>query len=169
MKESQFHREVINTFEDYGWWCYKIPDSIKTAETRFIPPKPCDLIAIDQNPILIECKILKKIGRINKKFFANTKEKKQDIPFTEYHQIKELKSFKDTTGNPAFYFINIRIPYKINELIIIEIDELIAMFEYRDYLSKESVEEKIELAIPGYKKMFKSILFEDFLDYCNKI
>ncbi len=169
MKESQFQREVKKTFEEFGHWCEKFPDSIRSADTRFIPSKPSDLIAvIDGKGILIECKLIKKIGRINKNFFGNTKEKKEKVDFREFHQVKELKRFKDTTGNPAFYYINIRLPRQLNSLIALEIDEFISIFSTKDYISKEEVEEHIYLGIPGAKGMYKNEFFSRHLEFIKK-
>jgi len=127
MKESIFQMELKKTFEDLGCWALKIPDMIKTKETRFIPKKPADLVVVVNSiPLLIECKQVKKWQNIKPSFFGNTKEKLLKVPFMEYHQIKELLKFKDVAKSLAYYAINIRIKEeRVNKMIIIHIDSMI--------------------------------------------
>lgn len=157
MKESIFQGELKNSIIEEGGWCEKFPDGIRTKETRFIPSKPADLIAVvDQKPILIECKIIKEIKNIRPHFFGNTKERKEKIHWSEYHQVKELAKFHKQ-GCRAYYAINLRIPRKENQLFFLPISWFFS------YFSKNEMIEKCQLlllasdGITGKKKRFKGI------------
>jgi len=160
MKESIFQFELKGTFQDLGCWTLKIPDMIKTKETRFIPKKPADLIVIcGLVPLLIECKQIKKWQKINPNYFGNTKEKLLKVPFTEYHQIKELVKFKEVAGGLAYYAINIRIKEeKINKCIFIHIDTMLNILK-KGGISKDQLK---TMASHGYQGKLRRFNTERF-------
>jgi len=158
MKESIFQYELKKTIEEAGGICYKFPDSIMTSETRFIPPKPADLIAIiDRRAILIECKIIKEVKNIYSHFFGNTKEKKEKINWQDYHQVKELYKFFEK-GNDAYYAINLKIPRQINKLILIHIKTFYNIFIEKNVITKEELIQLAENGTQGTKKRFPGIV-----------
>lgn len=165
-----FQGELKKTMEHYGVWCAKFPDSIKTAGTRFIPTKPADLIAVcNRTPFLIECKMIKKIGKINYKFFGSTKEKKENLSFSEFRQVKELNKFRANCGYPAFYAINVRVERKYNVLLFFEVSEMEQMFRQKDHISRNELLEHIDLGIRGHKGLFTGEQFEGFLMYAQEL
>jgi len=170
MKESVFQGELKRTMNNYGVWGAKFPDGIKTAQTRFIPEKPSDFIFVRKGvPFLVECKMIKKIGRINYKFFGSTKEKTEGIPFHEFRQVKEMDKFRIMNDCPAFYAINVRVERKYNVLIFFELSEALHIFRQKDYISREELLEHMELGIRGYKGMFRGEQFENFLSYVGAL
>lgn len=164
MREAIFQQELKKTFQNYGYWCYKIPDIIKCSGLRFIPEKPSDLIVIGNNAsILIECKQIKKICKIKKTFFANKKDKEQKREFQEYHQVKELLNFSKIIGNAACYMINIRIERKFNIIVYIEINDLIECMNKNEFILIDDLPK-----IQGRNGLFICNEFEVFLENMHK-
>lgn len=64
MIEADFNTEIINSLKWHGYYAYKIPDMPNAARRviRFIPVKPCDVIACTPGGrfIGIEGKLIKK-------------------------------------------------------------------------------------------------------------
>jgi len=173
MKETVFQQELKKTIEEAGGWCKKFPDSIRTAQTRFIPEKPADLIAyIENTNILIECKMIKKIKSIPYSFFGNTKEKKNKVHWEEYHQYKELIEFTEKTNGMAYYAINIRVqePKRINKMILINVHYFKQLFSFNDRIEKEDLEMMSHVGINGGYQRFdeeeiKKTIYNDKLLY----
>jgi hypothetical protein len=157
MHEKIFQGELKKSIEAEGGLCYKFPDMILTQNTRFIPEKPADLIAVVNNkPILIECKMIKEIKNIRPNFFGNTKEKKEKVHWSEYRQVKELFKFYKN-GNDAYYAINLRVSRKINQLILIHIEMFLSYFLSNDMITKEKLIELGRQGIEGSKGLFTGI------------
>jgi len=77
MNERTSLTEFINGFKEYNLigWVYKIPDIYPSESTRFIPPKPFDLIIVWENRFMaIEAKAVK-----NCKSFAKNKLKEHQL------------------------------------------------------------------------------------------
>lgn len=164
MRESQFQQELKKTFEDAGCWSIKIPDSIRTKETRFIPKKCADLIAVvDGTPILIECKQIKEIKDIKFNFFGNTKEKKEKLHWREYHQYKELKKFEKKGRGYAYYAINVRTPNKINKLIFLSMEQFELIYKNDKPITKAQLLELCKIGIQGKKGRFLDKYFDLWL------
>ncbi|MGD8305195.1 MAG: hypothetical protein PVF17_00950 [Ignavibacteria bacterium] len=159
MKESVFQYELKKTIEDEGGWCEKFPDMPRFKGSRFIPEKCADYSAtVNGRPILIECKLIKKVEPIHYKFFESSSERKEKLYWTEYHQVRELKRFNDNhPNNQAYYAINLRIPYKVNQLIILHIEMFMSMYLKSDYISKEQLIVLAKNGIHGTKKRFPGI------------
>ena len=164
MKESIFQGELKKTFESYGVWCEKFPDGIKTRDTRFIPSKPADMIVVGKHSsILVECKQIRKIGKVNRNFFGNDKEKKDKVEFFNYRQVRELVRFSHFTGQKAYYAINIRCK-GVNSLVFWNVNEFIEYFIKNDCIQKEELLFMAKTGIPGRKKLFRSDSFQTFLN-----
>lgn len=157
MKESIFQYELKKTIEEEGGWAEKFPDMPKTGDTRFIPKKPADLIAVvNKKPVLIECKIIKEVKNIRPNFFGNTKEKKEKVHWTQYHQVKELIRFYHQ-GCDSYYAINLRTPRKINQLILLHIEQFLSMFLTKEIITKDELLKLADFGIKGAKKRFPGL------------
>ena len=126
MNESKFQQEIKNSLIDDGHWCFKIPDAIRSKETRFTPVKPYDLHAtIDGLSIAIECKMLhdKPLERFNLDMLLSAKEKKFKLKYSEGNQYRSLLK-NECAGGLSFVFLNHRTSYISSILYIIPMDNL---------------------------------------------
>lgn len=96
MRETNFQNQTLKSIRKLGWLAYKIPDMPKGPLTRFIPPKPCDIIADLNGFTLIECKLFKKLEALTADKFSPS----QLAALDEAVQ-KSLK---------AFVFLNFKAP-----------------------------------------------------------
>lgn len=146
MKESKFITEVVNSLKSQGLWAYKVPDMPASwmggTGLRFVPEKPCDIIAMrGKIGLLIECKQIKKFEAFGMRHMRES-------------QIKNLNEVTDK-GGLGFVFLNIRIASpRENRLIIFEWQE----FRYRT----ESIKGKEIKEFPfiqGFKDEFDLFSF----------
>ena len=99
MKESVFTTEIVNSLESFGLYVYKIADIPNAARRviRFIPVKPCDVIACSPKGrfIAIETKQFKKSQGLTKSVMQEGQ---------IYHLDRIVKR-----GGKAFVIVNVRI------------------------------------------------------------
>lgn len=108
MKEAVFTTEVKNSLEALGCWAHKLTDAVRGPTTRFIPPKPFDLIGSYKGiPFAIETKQMKKWEPFGKADFQPS-------------QLKELTRFQKRGQGRSFVMLNVREPRKENLCIIFE-------------------------------------------------
>lgn len=163
MKESIFQVEIKKSIEDAGGWCKKFPDTIRDfknpdSPTRFIPRKPFDLIAVYKGiPVAIECKQMKMWKALNCKVMQSAKDKRDDLPFYEWNQIKELNEFEQKGEGQSFLFLNIRIASpQENVLIWFPWYELFMIWNAEPtFINKPTLQENFkDRMIPGSKGLF---------------
>lgn len=131
MKESNFIRDVIFSIKSQGKWAYKIPDmpSSYMIKGRFNPEKPCDIISfLGMVSALIECKQQKKYEAFG-------------IRHLRESQIEALDEIVDLEIGQSYVFLNVRVPRKINKLIIFDWKETRERFKSGISYKKKEIEE----------------------------
>lgn len=179
MKEAQFQQEIkksiVEQGEGDGGWSEKFPDTpnygstckscgAETGGMRFVPVKKFDLICkYAGKPFAIEAKMLDGYKALSLSRFQSSKEKKNDIAWWMWNQVKSLVDFEDSHGSTAWVFLNIRNgETRTNDLIIFPIAEIINYFE----AGQKSIK-KVDLleypAIKGSKSRF------DLTEFLSKL
>ena len=178
MNESTFQQELKKSIHEQGGWAEKFPDAPRynnicqncgtevQGGSRFIPTKRFDIIAKYQGkPIGIECKIASSYNAFPLSKFQSSKEKKNDIPWQEWNQVKSLRDFEDNQGSTAWVFLNIRNGDKrINDLIVISISDLITYFEAGQKSVKKKDLPEYFLVNGGKGRFNLESFFSDFLN-----
>lgn len=149
MNERIFTLEVVKSLNEQGAWAYKIPDVFGMSEdSRFIPPKPFDIIGIyEGKSFAIECKQFKQYQAFG-------------LRCMQENQIDHLTEFILKGGN-SFVFLNIRITTpgrRKNELLIFRWEDLQSVWRAGS-IKKAELEEMSPIA--GFKSRFN---LEDFLE-----
>lgn len=153
MKESVFTTEVVNSLESFGLYVYKLADIPNAARRviRFIPVKPCDVIACSPKGrfIAIETKQFKKWQGLTKSVMQEG-------------QIFHLDRIAKR-GGQAFVILNVRI--EANKRKGQKRVNLCGVFnwkEYRDQILDGSIGAKI------IREQSKGIWIDSFLDEKKK-
>ena len=152
MKESDFQKKLLKSLREQGWWAYKIPDMPKSDGARFIPEKPGDIITARKaesfsiQAILIECKQIKGIKGFNRTLFQSSKDKKNNLPFEEWNQVKSLNEFNDKAGvsYAAINIINKKDEKGYDYLLLFQWWWLYGFFAENKSFTKSMVEYEIE-------------------------
>lgn len=137
MREQTFTTEIMNSLKSYGFWAYKIPDApysrMKDAGLRFIPPKPCDIVACkDGKFYAIETKQMKKWEKLSIDTFTLS-------------QITNMTNIVKA-GGVAYAFVNVRIKKEsIDELLIFKWDSHFIKALQRKKFSIESVKTHLSM------------------------
>lgn len=94
MNEKKTNTEVTNSLKHFGFFAYKIAD---TMGTQFIVTKPCDILACSPHGVFVavECKLMKKWGKVDRKILRE-------------NQIESLDAAVARNGI-AYFILNIHI------------------------------------------------------------
>lgn len=113
MKEKDFQKRIKASMTEQGIWCHNLADMPRSGDIeengqkktfRFIPEKPGDLFgAYKFYPFLIECKMIRKFGKIPNTILCGSKDRRLGRPFDEWHQVVELDRFSQ--NGTAFLFL----------------------------------------------------------------
>jgi len=157
MKEANFNTEIVNSIKDAGHWAYKIPDMPRVPGLlRFIPDKPCDIIAsVGGRTVAIESKQFKKWQALGMRHLEDS-------------QIKNLDEIvKD--GGKGFIFLNIRI--KGDKELGIKRENKCLIFEWNEFklLNIVGSIKKLDLLHWAYiEGKLKRFDLSEFLDECKR-
>jgi len=122
-KESYFANQMKKDFDNLGWFFHKLPDSIRSAETRFNPVKLFDAFVLKNGMFAaIEFKMVKG----------------PSFPFSQVResQVGALLEIEKAKA-PGFLFLNHR--YGDNTVIVWRIQEYIDLVEYWTIRGRKSI------------------------------